>query len=47
MSVTTWDSYIYVLVMVKVSYCYPVERLLKSKKETRVAVRDMVVFLER
>jgi len=30
MSVTTWDSYIYVLVVVEVSYHYPVKRLLEG-----------------
>jgi len=47
MLVTTWDGYIYALVVVKISCCYPVERLLKSKEEAGVAVRDMVALLER
>ena len=46
-SVTTWDGYVYTLVVVEVSCHYPVERLLKSKEKARVTVRDMVALLER
>ena len=47
MSILTWDGNLYVLVAVEVSYCYPVECLLKCKEEVGVVVRDIVAMLER
>ena len=47
MSILTWDGNLYVLVAVEVSYCYPVEYLLKCKEEVGVVVRDVVAMLER
>ena len=47
MSILTWDGNLYVLVAVEVSYCYPVECLLKCKEEVGVVVRDVVAMLER
>jgi len=46
-SVTIWDGHTYVLVVVETSCYYFVGRLLKSKKEARLAVRDIIAMLER
>jgi len=45
-SVPTWDSYVYALVIIEISCRYPVEHLLKLKEEARDAVRDVVAILE-
>jgi len=45
-SVFTWDSYVYTLVIVEVSCRYPVRCLLKSKEEAGGAVRDIITMLE-
>jgi len=45
-SVPTWGSYIYALVVVEVSCQYPVGRLLKSKEKARGTVRDVIAMLE-
>jgi len=45
-SVPTWDSYVYALVVVEVSCQYPVRHLLKSKEEARGTVRNVIAMLE-
>jgi len=45
-SVFTWNSYVYALVVIEVSCWYPVGCLLKSKEEARGTVRDMIAMLE-
>jgi len=45
-SVPTWDGYAYALVIVEVSCQYSVRCLLKSKKKTRDAVRDVIAILK-
>jgi len=47
MSVPTWDGFLYALVIIEASCQYPVGRLLRSKKETGVVVRDVLAMLER
>jgi len=42
----TWDGYVYALVVIEVSYQYPVRCLLKSKEEAGGAIRDMITMLE-
>lgn len=42
MNVPTWDSNLYILVIVEVSCCYPIRRLLKHKKQTCAEVRVVV-----
>ena len=46
-SVAIWDGHTYTLVVVETSCYYFVGRLLKSKKEARLAVRDIIAMLER
>jgi len=46
MTVPTWDSYQYALVIIEVSCRYVVGRLLREKDEAGVAVRDIVAMLE-
>ena len=46
MSVPTWDGYLYALVMVEVSYQYPVSRLLKKKEDTGTVVCNIIAMLE-
>jgi len=46
-SVPTWDSYVYALVVIEVSCRYPIGRLLKSKEEAGDAVRNVIAMLER
>lgn len=45
-SVPTWNSYVYALIVIEVSYWYSVRHFLKSKKEAGDAVRDMIAILE-
>jgi len=45
-SVPIWDSYIYALIVIEVSCQYFVEHFLKSKKETKNIVRDVITILE-
>ena len=45
-SVPTWNSYVYALIVIEVSYWYSVRHFLKSKKEAGDAVRDMIAMLE-
>jgi len=47
MSVPTWDGFLYAFVVVEVSCRYPVGRLLHTKEDTSVAVRDILAMLER
>ena len=47
MFVLMWDSNLYTLVAVEVSYCYSVGCLLKHKEEVGVVVRNIVAMLER
>ena len=47
MLVPTWDGFLYTLVIIEVSCCYPVGRLLRSKDETGTAVHDILVMFER
>ena len=47
MLVPTWDGFLYALVIIEVSCCYPVGRLLRSKDETGTAVHDILVMFER
>jgi len=37
-SVVIWNSNLHTLVIIEVSYYYPVEQLLKNKDKTRVVV---------
>ena len=46
MSITTQDSNLYTLVIIEVSYCYPVGQLLKDKNKAEVAVQDVISMLE-
>jgi len=46
MTVPTWDSYQYALVIIEVSCHYTVGRLLREKDEAGVAVWDIVAILE-
>jgi len=45
-TVPTWDGYQYALVVIEVSCCYAVGRLLREKDEAGIAVRDIVAMLE-
>jgi len=47
MSVPTWDGFLYALVVVKVNCQYPVGRLSCTKKDTGIAVHDILAILER
>jgi len=47
MSIPTWDGFLDVLVIVEVSCCYPVERLLYTKEDTGVAIHNMIAILKR
>ena len=47
MSVPIWDSFLYALVIIEVSCCYPVRKLLHNKDKTGTAVHDILVVLER
>ena len=47
MSVPTWDSFLYALVIVEVSCRYLVGRLLRTKEDVGVTVRDVLAMLER
>ena len=47
MSVPTWDGFLYALVVIEASCRYPVGRLLHSKEETGVVVRNVLAMLER
>ena len=47
MSVPTWDGFLYALVIVEVSCRYPVGRLLRTKEDVGVTVRDVLAMLER
>jgi len=47
MSVPTWDGFLYALVIVEVSCRYPVGRLLCTKEDVGVTVRDVLAMLER
>ena len=46
MLVITWDSNLYILVVIEVSCHYPVKQLLKNKEEAGVAVWDVISMLE-
>jgi len=45
-SVPTWDGFLYALVVVEVSCCYAVGRLLHDKDETGPTIRNIVAMLE-
>jgi len=47
MLVSIWDGFLYALVIIEVSCCYPVGRLLHNKDETGTTVRDILAVLER
>lgn len=47
MSVPTWDGYLYALLVVEVSRCLPIGRLLTSKEEVANHVQDVVARVER
>ena len=47
MLVPTWDGFLYTLVIVEVSCRYLVERLLHTKEDVGVTVRDVLAMLER
>jgi len=47
MSVPTWDGFLYALVIIEVSCCYPVRRLLCNKDKTSTTVHDILAVLER
>jgi len=38
MSVSTWDGYLYLLIVVEVSCCYAVSHLLKEKEKASIAI---------
>jgi len=42
-SVSTWDGFLYALVVVEVSCHYLVERLLHTKEDTSIAIYDILV----
>jgi len=46
-SIPTWDEFLYALVIVEVSCCYPVGRLLHTKEDTGVAIYNILAILER
>ena len=45
-SVPTWNGNLYALIVIEVSYCYLVRKVLKSKKEVGIAVYDIVSMLK-
>ena len=47
MLVLTWDGFLYALVIIEVSCCYPVERLLCNKDKTSITVCDILIVFER
>ena len=47
MFIPTWDGFLYALVIIEVSCCYPVGRLLCTKEDTSIAVCDILAILER
>jgi len=46
MSVSTWDGYLYTLVIVKVSFHYVVDYLLKKKEKASIAIQDIIAMIE-
>jgi len=46
MSVSTWDRYLYALVVVEVSCHYAVSHLLKKKEEICIAIQDIIAMIE-
>jgi len=46
MSVSTWDGFLYVLVVVEVSCHYAVGHLLYNKDETRPTIHNIVAMLK-
>ena len=46
MSVSTWDGYLYTLVIVEVSCHYAVDYLLKKKEEASIAIQDIIAMME-
>jgi len=46
MSVPTWNGNLYAFIVIEISCCYPVRRVLKSKEEVGTAVHDIVLMLE-
>ena len=45
-SVSTWNGYLYPLVVVEVSCCYAVSHLLKEKEEASIAIQDTMAIIE-
>jgi len=45
-SVVIWNSNLHALVIIEVSYCYPVGQLLKNKDKTEVVVQNIISMLE-
>jgi len=45
-SVSTWDGYLYTLVIVEVSCYYAVDYLLKKKEEASIAIQDIIAMME-
>ena len=46
MSVSTWDRYLYALVVVEVSCYYAVNCLLKEKEEAGISIWDIIAIME-
>ena len=46
MSVSTWNRYLYVLVVVEVSCYYAVSHLLKEKEKAGIAIQDIMAMIE-
>jgi len=46
MSVSTWNGYFYVLVVIEVSCCYVISHLLKEKEKANIAIQDIMAMIE-
>ena len=44
-SVPTWDGYLYIIVIVEVSYHYTISHLLKEKKKADIAIQDIIAMM--
>jgi len=45
-SVLTWDKYLYILIVIEVSYYYMVSYLLKNKEKASIAIQSIVTIIK-
>jgi len=46
MSVSTWDGYLYTLVVMEISCYYTVSHLLKKKEKASIVIQDIMAMME-